>query len=155
MIVAAWARWSGQAGPQSCAVCSEHPDETADEREERLELRRRWQCDGDGPDVVAEFVCFLCPPPDANGARVLPPRSGCRVCGGTGSWTIKRCPHAYAGEIGREACDAAEMLSSSILPHPGGLDDQPARWLEAALLCGAERAEYENRAREAAARPKG
>jgi len=151
MIVAAWARWSGEAGPQSCAVCHAHPDETDGEREARLQLRREWRCDGDGEDPVAEFVCFLCPPPDSNGVRALPPRAACRVCHGTGRWTIKRCPHAYAGEIGREACDAAEMLSASILPAPGGLDAQPATWLEAALLCGAERSEYDRRARDAAA----
>lgn len=78
----------------------------------------------------------------------LDPDPACHVCAGTGAWRLTRCPFVYTTHEDRKVVTCASLLDLSVLPAPGGWQDQTAWFQQAALLALSEKRGYDEQRRK-------
>lgn len=131
--------------PMTCSLCRQ------DDQKAAQELRKKWGCDetltieewkaNESEDITSalEFSpCYACDGKDPD----------CPACNGTDSWKLFRCPHACLESWHIDVCHGVVEKRRGILPFPGGWMDQPALFVNAARVVGAELSRIEDAARE-------
>lgn len=133
-MIAAAVRWSPDGIQQDCKQCQPPPNESEEERAERLALRREWGCDGPAEHPWGAIECLECP-----AGR---PRPSCPECKGSGRIELRTCPWQELEPIHLEVVAQAELIEHGLLPAPGTWNDQTATFVDAARLALSERARY-------------
>lgn len=127
---------------QNCRLCRPKPDETDQDRTERLERRSRWGCDAEVEHAILVVDCWVCGDGD--------PDDGCSVCAGSGTHEIRRCPWSIVDGTAIAVVEGLSFFDVGALPQPGGWSEQSATWWDATVLALGERDEYRRRARRKA-----
>lgn len=83
------------------------------------------------------MACPFCPEGE--------PDPACVVCSGTGGWPLMRCPYVFTSYVDRKVVTCASLVDISVLPAPGGWQDQTAWFQQAAMLALSEKRDSEKR----------